>query len=415
VTPTRTRRALGALLATASLASIAALTLRSNPALREFVASTPLTCVVCGREGALDFTLNLIFFAPLGAGLYLAGLRPLAVIMLGAALSLTVETIQFLLLVGRDASLGDLLSNSLGTALGAAVARRAFSIMPVERSAARWRLVMAVGFGCAGLALGGWALLPSTSGGRAWHARTAFEAPDGVPFRGTITEFRVGAEVVTPGVIIDAVAVRAALDSSERIVTIRGQGALVADPETWLAVLDVDGNVEVSVGQEWCAFTYLGRQRAFDLRLHEAGIFVDGPCRESLADSFDIRAEQSPSRLKLSVRDAHGERASHAPLYLATGWISFWPYADHHIPRRPGAEVSWIGLLLVPTGIWLAPAAIGMLATGLLVVASTALLLGFTAIFGLSAALPAHLAAVPLGIAAGSLVGLGWRRVIHRL
>jgi hypothetical protein len=397
-----------------SIASIAVLTMQSNPALREFVASTPLNCVICGEEGALDFLLNIIFFAPLGAGLYLAGMPPVLVIAAGGGLSLTVETIQYLLLVGRDASLGDLLSNTLGTALGAVLAHGAWSGMVPDHAAARRRLALAACLGYAGLAIGGWALAPSTSSSGTWRVRTAFEAPDAVPFRGTIDEFSVGAMTITPGIVGDPSALRAELSQPERVVTIRGRGALVTDPQSWLGELDADGHVEVLLGQEWCAFTFSGRRRAFDLRLHEADIFVETPCRDSLEAPFEVRALQSSSRVQLSAKDLRGEWSAIAPLYLATGWVSFWPYADHLVPRRPLAEVIWIALLLLPAGIWLAPAAIGAIATVALILASTITLYLLTAAFGLFSVQPLHVAAVPLGIAAGWVTRVGWRGVLRR-
>ena len=409
------RRLTGRVVAFTSIVGILLLTMRSNPALRDFVASTPLTCVICGEEGALDFILNILFFSPLGAGLFLAGVAPGFAVAAGGALSLLVETIQYFVLVGRDASLGDLLANTLGTALGVAVARAVWSTHapPVPAVAQRW-LAGALALGYAGLALGGWSLEPSASSSGQWRARTAYPAPDAIPFRGTIDQFLVGAVEVRPGPVDDPATLRAALLEPVRTVTIRGRGALLTDPQSWLAGLDADGHVEVSVGQEWCAFTYSGRRRAFDLRLHEADIFVETTCRDSLDTPFEVRATQSTSAVTISAQDPHGSWQASAPLYLATGWVSFWPYADHLVPRQGAAEVAWIALLLLPAGLWMSPAGAGTRTWAAVVLASIGALYLFTAAFGMAAVLPLHLVGIPLGLGAGWLMRFAWGRVQSR-
>jgi|SRR5262245_41193510 len=78
-------------------------------------------CMLC-RDGALaDGILNMGLFLPLGAALWVAGWRPLRVLSLGALLSCGVEAIQ-LVIPGRASSLSDVMFNTLGTAIGAALA-----------------------------------------------------------------------------------------------------------------------------------------------------------------------------------------------------------------------------------------------------------------------------------------------------
>ena len=84
----------------------------------------PVLCVLCGNGMLADAALNAALFLPLGAALSLVGWPPLRALALGAGLSLIVETAQFVI-PGRDPSLSDLLFNTLGTALGIALARSA--------------------------------------------------------------------------------------------------------------------------------------------------------------------------------------------------------------------------------------------------------------------------------------------------
>ena len=74
-------------------------------------------CLVCGEHGTADAVANLLLFLPLGVACALAGWRPLSAVLGAALLSAAVETVQYAL-PGRDPSLGDVLCNTAGAALG---------------------------------------------------------------------------------------------------------------------------------------------------------------------------------------------------------------------------------------------------------------------------------------------------------
>ena len=80
--------------------------------------------MLCGDGALADGVLNAALFLPLGAALSVAGWRPWRTIVLGALLSCGVETAQ-LVIPGRDPSLSDVLFNTLGAALGVALAHSA--------------------------------------------------------------------------------------------------------------------------------------------------------------------------------------------------------------------------------------------------------------------------------------------------
>ena len=69
-----------------------------------------------------DFAQNVALFAPLGASLFLATRSHTKSIIAGAALSLAVELLQLHVIRGRDASLSDWITNTIGTAAGAQLA-----------------------------------------------------------------------------------------------------------------------------------------------------------------------------------------------------------------------------------------------------------------------------------------------------
>jgi hypothetical protein len=70
-----------------------------------------------GDDALASLLQNLLLFIPLGISLTLAGVRPFRVVAIGALLSFSVEFAQQYL-PGRDPSLGDIVANTISTALG---------------------------------------------------------------------------------------------------------------------------------------------------------------------------------------------------------------------------------------------------------------------------------------------------------
>ena len=89
-----------------------------------------------GDAALAELIANLILFIPLGAALTLAGVKPMRVIAAGALLSFTVEFLQQWI-PGRDPSLGDIVANTISTALGVllVVAAPIWLFAPPRRSA----------------------------------------------------------------------------------------------------------------------------------------------------------------------------------------------------------------------------------------------------------------------------------------
>ena len=99
--------------------------------------STPLWCLVCGKHGGVDVLNNILLFIPLGAGLALFGLRVRSVLLVGFLVSFVVELLQHLIISGRDPSLSDLVTNTLGSWLGAVLSARYPQVLwPGRRGAA---------------------------------------------------------------------------------------------------------------------------------------------------------------------------------------------------------------------------------------------------------------------------------------
>lgn len=103
----------------------------------------PFTSIVAQLTSALDASvafrivgLNIVLFIPLGLLLRVRPLGWLTTVAVVAATSLTIETAQAVLPLGRTANIDDVLLNTLGGALGAAAAtmllRRRAQAQPAE-------------------------------------------------------------------------------------------------------------------------------------------------------------------------------------------------------------------------------------------------------------------------------------------
>lgn len=119
----------------------------------------PWWCVACGDLGRADFLLNVILFIPLGSVLRFTGARLRTAILSGLLLSVFIELTQAFI-PGRDTTLGDVISNTLGAAAG-------FACVALLVTAARrtWRppipTGLSVGAALGIIALTGVALHPS--------------------------------------------------------------------------------------------------------------------------------------------------------------------------------------------------------------------------------------------------------------
>lgn len=184
--PTRQGRVLRALLY-CSVAGIGTATL--YPVGGRYATKLSL-CLICGPNGAADILRNVFLFLPFGMALggLLRSRRHALVI--GVALSLTIELLQFHI-PGRFPAVSDLVFNSFGTALGIRLAHSAHRwLYPPPRSA---RLLAAGSMGIAlvVLALGGHLLRPGLPGEEyagQWTPELVFFEH----YRGEVIDVRLG-------------------------------------------------------------------------------------------------------------------------------------------------------------------------------------------------------------------------------
>ena len=105
--------------------------------------AAPISCLRCGSFWLTDMIANVLLFVPLGVAGAISDLRPHRILLVGASLSVGIEIWQFLGVAGRDATLVDVVTNSVGALLGALCAPTIESSLTPDRLRARSLLTTA--------------------------------------------------------------------------------------------------------------------------------------------------------------------------------------------------------------------------------------------------------------------------------
>ena len=188
--PARLQRRIGLTLALGGFLFVAWATLIPTSDPNGLTLLTPIWCLVCGDHGGADIAANLLLFLPFAAGLRLTGVSWRRTVLVSAAISFTVESLQLVVIPGRDASLSDLLTNTASAAIGATLARHLPEAVHPSRERARRLLAIGgiVWLGTLGLAA--WLLMPSMPEG-VLMSRWAHRAPGLDVFGGGVEVVRL--------------------------------------------------------------------------------------------------------------------------------------------------------------------------------------------------------------------------------
>lgn len=317
----------------------------------------------CGDSLVADFVRNIILFVPLGFGLRLAGVRTSRAVLVGTCLSATVELLQIRIIVGRDASVLDWISNSFGTVGGALIAVHTPSLIhPRPRTASGlWVVGMVLWLGI--LILGAWGIQPAPSSDPYWGQR-APELGDSPPFRGELLSARVnGAEIPSARMVNDDTIrgpLRAGRARVEAIVR-PGPPPSPAGVAPIMRIADAAEREILMLGQG-------GRELVFRVRLRASTLRLETPAF-ALSDAFgsqptvDPKTVDSPEslfavvdsgRVRLAVQRDGQARSREFALTPAVAWSFFLPWDYWFGPNVAWISQVWLGALLFPVGYWAA-------------------------------------------------------------
>ncbi|MFI5309872.1 MAG: VanZ family protein [Gemmatimonadales bacterium] len=331
---------------------IAALTLMPAPP-DDRVGAPPMShwCVVCGQLGGVDVILNVLLFMPFGFGMRTAGLSRRRALLIAFAVTCTVEFLQLTVITGRDATIGDILMNSLGGAIGILLADswRAL-VMPAPAVARRLRILGSLGWlgiwGLSALVLQG--SLPNTT----WFAQVPSQGSYQEDFPGSVVGATLNGVTLHDGPIPNGGALRELVlrsGSTLDAVAVTGHGTTAIAP---IAVIVDNFHTEIlMVGQDGTDLVLRALLSAPGFRLRPPMIRLPG-ILATPGDTVRIAAGFRDSRFHLEtvIRNRRVERVvSVSPSW---GWSFLLPFEYAMGPETTPLTALWIAGLLAPLAYW---------------------------------------------------------------
>jgi VanZ like family len=336
------RHRIGPVLALVGLLVIAVTTLIPLPQQIAASRATSLWCLVCGDYGGVDVVNNLLLFIPFAAGLRLSGVGTAAVVAAGSLVSLSVESLQWAGIPGRDASLSDLLTNTGGSWLGAVLGAELTSIIyPAPKPAIRfagltalvWLMVQAAS---------AFLLRPWVPGGElrgAW-ARS-------IPGRETFDGMVVSASISGSPLPGTSTLADRELRSKIREGPFRLEVDLRAGWKTpkWVPVVELLGahGPVLSLDAVGKSLAFQPPMRSYSLRLRRPGLGLPGALPATAGARLQLAAGRRHDTLWAVWTAGTGTRVALQALSPSFGWSLLTPSRYAY-----GPEVRTL------TGIWIA-------------------------------------------------------------
>lgn len=412
----RKRRLSFAAVAVAVLLVLAATLLPGNAI--EPDQAPPRWCLACGGLWVMDAVSNVLLFAPLGAAL--AGLRvrwPWALLM-GAALSLTVETLQSLgIPPGRSAALADVVANTAGTAVGLLAVRWGPALVMAEGRAAVWLtaawLAMVAGvITITTLALGPRRADPEPDPDRFHISRFEYSPGlgwyDGEPRQAVVNGHMFPHRGTGPVVI----AVPAEPSSLTVEGTVLGRDT-ATNTRSFVYVHREDDTLAVAMlAQKGDDAVFSSTRRAWLWGLAMPGARLRGVfAGRTPDDPRPLRLIGHSDRTQLMLTEPVTGTTNVVRLEPTMGWAMIQTLVNVHHPLAPAVLTAWLLTLFLPLGWWGTRS--GRHAPWVLGGVTIAVLALFPALQALSgvASLPAlQWSVIGLSIALGVLIDLATQR-----
>lgn len=366
-------------------------------------------CILCGSRGTADALLNIVLFTPLGALGGVLGLGPVGALLTGASLSTGIEAIQ-LLQPGRYPTLGDIVWNGAGAAIGTVTIPILRARFGRERTGSRWGgtrvAVLYTVLFAAWTVFAGWLGEPRPTTDR-YYGLTTPELALMQPYGGTVISAEID-DVPVPqgGPMPKTGTVVPDLDSDWHLEARLLLGQEPSGVSPVVAVYDGTQREILMLGIHNSTLVVRHRVRADELRFDGPDVRLDGALEPfSPGDEVALTARSEEASLCLGV-----ERTERCGLGTTAGrtWAFLLYLEGPDEPVRRAVDFLWLLVLAAPIGL-LAP-------TRRILVAGT--------ISGLSALLIAPTLtalrpspAVEFGaVTAGIAVGWGAAKIVeHRL
>lgn len=315
-------------------------------------AATPLLCLVCGPRGGVDVFLNVLMLVPLGFCLRLAGWSWRRTTLACALLSLSIESLQYFVVVGRDASLSDVLSNTTGGALGAAMAPRLGILLAPGPKAARALTLSgaALWLGIAGLS--SWSFRPwhEDEGALVEHSDSSALSD---AYRGRIGRAAVSGTSFTEGWLDtpESEQIRALFSSGVMDLSLDVVSQAPPQNELWIYRMRIGAGI-ASVSQRRRALMAEMPRRVSRLRIPGPALRLDGAAPDKAGVPFHIQAGERGQLLWLEATVNGRTRRADLLLEPMMAWGLAIPFGYAFGPEAAALTMVWVAGLMLPLGYW---------------------------------------------------------------
>jgi hypothetical protein len=271
-------------------------------------------------------------------------------------LTLGIEITQGTLLVGRDASLSDVVANSLGGAIGWLAAPTLLALAnPTELFAKRaaWVALALSALVWIGTGLG---FRPSLAADQPWIGEPLHLWPGHEPFGGTLERATLDGLPIPDAAMAPSIR----RDSLDLVLELtRTSSRVPVHPVTVVRVLDAHRRIQVAAYLRHEALVFVTRLRADAWRLRAPRWEFPGAMALPLREPWRFRWTWRPDRVELesgpATDPARVERRS-LPISIGLGWVFVHPLVETVDPRWVRWTVLWLAWWFGLTG-WLAGAA----------------------------------------------------------
>ena len=319
--------------------------------------SWPWYCLWCDEQALADAIVNVVMFVPLGFSLRAAGVPARFAILACAAFAATVEIMQGTAIAGRDPSLRDALTNTLGAAIGVLIAAQWHRLLFPSRRAAAWLAGGAAMVWLSVLTVSGLAVQPCAPP-TPYDAEWSPLLPNESPFRGRVVGATLYGDSLLDGPKPDAV--RDRFETGRIALTMRvipdddrfnsaPMLAVVGFQRVALSIAHSRRGVVVSLPQ--CSWRLRLRPTLFALSRGLEVAFADGRTGKALV-------EVGATRERLTIATSNDEGSQHLATSLGItpflGWSLVRPFDARVRAGTRWITALWIAGLLLPFGYWVA-------------------------------------------------------------
>ena len=346
-------RGLGRVIISASLGVIAVATLLPEPG----TATGSHFCLLCGPVGGVSAILNVFLFVPFGLGLALCGMPWRRALATAVGVSIVIETAQFLVVPGRYAALGDVITNGIGGALGFAIGRYGDALLRPSR---RLALTLVIAWSAIWLvteAISAFGFTPRLTRTE-YYGQIARQLGDFEQFQGRVLRARVGPSIIPDSDFED--------DGEIRELLLRGAPVtatiIPAAPAAGLAPIL---RIADSSDREMVLLAQNGRDLVFGVRTGAAWFRLRPPV-VALADIFPVTQDRGATHdsIAISVSYSANEASLHEQamrnvdrrirITASLGWTLLTPFQwfIEGTPEERLVSAVWMASLLLPLGYW---------------------------------------------------------------